>query len=136
MSSPPCRRVADSSRHLRGWPSACWFSSVGPFSLPPVMLVFSSHFFFSLRITHSSFILLVRTFSLFIHCCSRYSLIVQPVASSVLLYKVAWFSPLLKDSLLGAILTVSGRWFHFSTIRTANECFLMSVRAYWTASPW
>jgi hypothetical protein len=31
-----CRRVADSSRHLRGWPSACWFISVCPFGLPPM----------------------------------------------------------------------------------------------------
>ncbi len=41
VSSPPCRRIADSSRHLCGWPSACWFISVCPFGFPPVMMMFT-----------------------------------------------------------------------------------------------
>jgi hypothetical protein len=45
---------------------------------------------------------------------------------SQLFYSFACLSPRLKDSLLGAILTSSGKWFHFSTTRTVNECFLMS----------
>jgi hypothetical protein len=38
VSSPPCRRVADVSRHLCGWPSSCCFISVSPCGFPPVLL--------------------------------------------------------------------------------------------------
>ncbi len=140
MSSPPCRRVAESSRHLRGWPSACWFISVCPIGFPPVMMVFS---FIFTAYRYLFLYIAVPNFMTYYHWLlsfqSHFFSVLYHlwhVCISSRTYAAAWFSPLLKDSLLGAILTVSGRWFHFSTIRTANEWFLISVRAYWTASPW
>jgi hypothetical protein len=45
------------------------------------------------------------------------------------------FKALLKASLLSACSIESGRWFHGSETLTANEYFLMSVRAYCVVSP-
>ncbi len=101
------------------------------------------YFHFSLHITYCSPTMLCWTWSLFITNSFCFSLIFQSCITSGILsfiitalqsqtYTFDWFSPRLKDSLLGAVLTLSGWWFHFSTTCTANECFLMSVRAYWT----
>jgi hypothetical protein len=42
---------------------------------------------------------------------------------------------LLKASPFSAVFTVSGNLFQHSTDLTANECFLVSILAYWTARP-
>jgi hypothetical protein len=43
--SPPCRRVADTSRHLCGWPSSYCLISFSPCGFPPVLLF--AYFFFT-----------------------------------------------------------------------------------------
>jgi hypothetical protein len=57
VSSPPCRRVADSSRHLCGWPSVCCFISVIPCGLPPLLL-FSLSFFTTNHLLFSYYVVL------------------------------------------------------------------------------
>ncbi len=136
-SSPLCRRVADTPRHLCSWSSSYCLISLCPFGLPPVYYYLDT--FSSFHITLSSRISLIflnqmqRAYNSFL----LFILHTGPLLVALLSYNsFPRLSHRLKDSLLGAILTLSGKLFNFSTTRTVNECFLMSVRVKWTPSPW
>jgi hypothetical protein len=121
-SSPPCRRVADTSRRRCGRPSSfCCHRGFPPLLCINVVVSVTRVLLFTVR------------YSLF----SLVSFLgYNPRERLSALYNLLWFSSLLNASLVGAVFTVSGRLFHGSTTLTENEYFQVSVRAYCTARPW
>ncbi len=123
-SSPPCKRVADTSRLRCGRPSPLCCSVRCLRGFPPLLWIY---------VVVSVIPLLL----LSVRCSIFFSLLLSwlPFTDVVvrLLYSLLCYSSFLNASLVGAVFTVSGRRFQGSTTLTVNEYFLVSVRAYCTA---
>ncbi len=67
VSSPPCRSVADASRHQCGWPSSCCNNSVSPCSFAPVLLFTFIFHFISLTLVLFSYYVVLTIFTMHHH---------------------------------------------------------------------
>ncbi len=113
-TSPPCRRVAVTSRHHRGLPSSRVLSILLPFWLSTGCL-FKQCPFFTIC-CHFSFSFMSSFHWVLVACR---------------VYFLSSFHSLLKASLLAAFFNVSGRRFQGSTTRTRNK-----GRGYTLAGRW